>query len=273
MRNVRIEVAYDGARFFGWQRQDGFASVQQALEEALASFVGQSVTVHGAGRTDTGVHALRQIAHFHVESRLDDERLCRALNANLCAGVLVRRLETCTSTFHSRFDALSKRYLYVTATGPFRPPFGREHCHWTPYALDVGRMRSAARGLIGTHDFRAFGNTGSPRASTVRRILGVRFLVRRERIAFVVQGDGFLYNMVRTIAGTLLDIGRGRLGGDVIASALTSGDRASLGPTAPPEGLYLVSVQYAEALFRAHDARARTTRARSAKESRIADEP
>ncbi len=249
MRNVRIAVAYDGSRFFGWQRQDGFMSVQQALEEALLGLTGETVTVHGAGRTDTGVHALAQVAHFHVESRIADERFGLALNAHLPEGVAVLWVETCRDDFHARFDALSKRYLYVTSTRHVRPPFGRQYCHWMAYPLDGDAMRRAARALIGEHDFRAFGNTGSPRATTIRTVQSLHFIARKGRIAFVVQGNGFLYNMVRTIAGTLLDIGRGRLDSGVVARALADGRRETLGATAPAAGLYLVSVQYGERLF------------------------
>jgi tRNA pseudouridine38-40 synthase len=249
MRNVRVRLAYDGSKFFGWQRQDGFLSVQQALEEAVLALTGETVTVHGAGRTDTGVHALGQVAHVHVETRLDDDELCRALNAHVCDGVVLDRAETCRDDFHARFDARSKRYLYVTRTSRFRPPFGREYSHWLPYPLDFVAMRRAARALLGRHDFRAFGNTGSPRTSTVREIHDLRFIARADTIAFVVQADGFLYNMVRTIAGTLLDVGRGRLESDCVERALASGDRTDAGMTAPAVGLYLVSVQYPERAF------------------------
>jgi tRNA pseudouridine38-40 synthase len=260
MRNVRIRLAYDGARFFGWQRQDGFHSVQQALEEAVLSLTGQVVAVHGAGRTDTGVHALGQVAHFHVETRLDDDRLCHALNAHVCEGVVIDRAETCRPDFHARFDARSKRYVYVTLTSRFRPPFGESHSHWISYPLDFEAMRRAARSLVGRHDFRAFGNSGSPRSSTVREIHHLRFIPRAHALALVIQADGFLYNMVRTIAGTLFDIGRGRLDAGAVERALSSGERTEAGHTAPPGGLYLLSVQYPE---RAFDATSTPPRARS----------
>jgi tRNA pseudouridine38-40 synthase len=250
MRNVRMRLAYDGSKFFGWQRQDGFASVQQALEEAFLSLTGEVVTVHGAGRTDTGVHALGQVAHVHVDTRLDDDRLCHALNAHACDGIVVERVETCRDDFHARFDARSKRYLYRISTGRFRPPFARALTHWVPQPLDVGAMRRAARSLVGRHDFRAFGNTGSPRASTEREVHDLRFIARKGSLSFVIQADGFLYNMVRTIAGTLIEVGRGKLDAGSVERALASGERTAAGPTAPPEGLYLLSVQYAEAIFR-----------------------
>jgi tRNA pseudouridine38-40 synthase len=253
MRNIRFQVAYDGSRFFGWQRQDGFGSVQAALEDAIAAATGQTATVHGAGRTDTGVHALRMVAHAHLETHLDDDRLRHAINAHVEQGVVVLRLETCRDDFHARFDAVSKRYLYLVATTRFEPAIGRAHQHWTNYALDLGDMRRAAQDLIGTHDFKAFGNAGSPRKTTVRTVQHLRFIARRERIAFVVQADGFLYNMVRTIAGTLLDVGRGKHGPDTVRRALASGLRTDAGSTAPARGLYFVSAQYAEPVFQGGD--------------------
>lgn len=244
MRNVRLEVAYDGSRFFGWQRQDGFHSVQEELEDAVLAVTGTRVTIHGAGRTDTGVHAVRQVASFHVETSLTDERLHHALNAHLDPAVRVRRLETCEDGFHPRFDARGKRYLYLSWTTRFRPPWPREYAHWVPYALDLGAVREAAAAMVGRHDFRAFQSSGSPRRSTVRTVRDLRVLARGERLAFVIEGDGFLYNMVRTIAGTLLDIGRGRLEPGCVARAFDSGAREELGPTAPAAGLYLLAVLY-----------------------------
>lgn len=249
MRNVRLLVSYDGSAYFGWQRQDGFDSVQQRIEEALHALTGTRVAVQGAGRTDTGVHALGQVAHVHLETRLDDGHLLRALNAHLPSSVVVRRLETCPDDFHARFSAASKRYLYRIATTRFAPPFGAAHVHWCPYALDLGRIRAAAELLLGRHDFRAFSSTGSPRGTTVRHLQRVHWLAHRDLLAFLVQADGFLYNMVRTIAGTLIDVGRGRLEPSIVARALAGGSRELLGPTAPPGGLYLVSVQYEERAF------------------------
>lgn len=249
MRNVRAKITYDGSLFYGWQRQDGFASVQQAVEEALEGLVGAPVIVHGAGRTDTGVHALGQVASFHTDTRLEDDRLRHALNAHLCDGIVVERLETCRDDFHARFDARGKRYLYVTATSRFRPALATQYTHWLCDPLDLPAMRAAARDIVGRHDFRAFGNAGSPRKTTVRTVHRLRLVPRRRAFAFVVQGDGFLYNMVRTIAGTLLDVGRGRLEPGCVREALESGERELLGPTAPARGLYLLTTLYDEDVF------------------------
>jgi tRNA pseudouridine38-40 synthase len=254
MRNVRMRVAYDGSRFFGWQRQDGFDSVQAALETALEALVGERVVVHGSGRTDTGVHALGQVASCHVETRLDDDRLRHALNHHLPEGVVVRRLETCADSFHARFDARGKRYAYLVLTSRFRSPLGRAYAHWTCDPLDLAAMRAAARVLLGRHDFSAFASAGSPRKSNVRTLQGLRIVARRERFAIVAQADGFLYNMVRALAGTLLEVGRGKLAPDDVRAALLGRRRSAAGPTAPAEGLYLVSVRYAEPVFRGPDA-------------------
>lgn len=253
MRNLRAKLSYDGSRFFGWQRQDGFVSVQEVLEEALFELTGKPTTVYGSGRTDTGVHALGQVANFHLETKLEDDRLRHALNAHLPKGVVVRRLETCAGDFHARFSAIGKRYAYLTTTSRFRTPFARDLAHWVSSPLDLAAMRDAAKRLVGEHDFIAFSSTGSERKTTVREIRSAHVLARRDRIAFVVQGTGFLYNMVRIIAGTLLEVGRGKLAPDCVTRALENGERTELGATAPPEGLYLVSVLYPEPCFAGRD--------------------
>jgi len=249
MRNLRLQVAYDGAEFFGWQRQDGFRSVQEALEEAAYEVLGEPVTMHGSGRTDTGVHALRQVASFHAHTQLADDRLRHALNANLPPSVVVDRLETCADDFHARFSAVGKRYLYVVATSRFKPVWAERHAAWARQALDFEAMRRAGEAFLGEHDFRGFSSTGSSPSTTVRRVRRLRWIPRRRRLAFVIEADGFLYNMVRAIAGTLLDVGRGRFGPERVAEVLTSGERAAAGPTAPPGGLYLLRVLYAEPAF------------------------
>lgn len=253
MRNVRCLVAYDGSRFHGWQRQEGFDSVQETLELALEGLTASHVTVFGAGRTDAGVHALGQVAHFHLESALDDDRLRHALNAHLPAGVVVRRLETCADAFHAQFHALGKRYGYRVETARFRSPFSPAYSHWVRDPLDLAAMRAAAARFVGRRDFAALASSGSPRASTVRTVRALHVRARRTHFALIVEGDGFLYNMVRTIAGTLLDVGRGKLTPDDVSAILASRDRREAAATAPPEGLYLLSVLYAERPFRGAD--------------------
>ncbi len=259
MRNLRVLVAYDGSRFAGWQRQDGFETAQQALEEALLELTGQPCVVHGASRTDSGVHALGQVASFFASTRLDDDRFRHALNAHLPRGVVVQRLETCRDDFHARYSARGKRYLYVVATSRFRLPFANDYAHWTNQPLASGAVSEAASLLVGKHDFVAFSSVGAPRRSTVRTIQHLHLLPRRRSFAFVVQGDGFLYNMVRIVAGTLLDVGRGRITPADVARALECGDRNLVGATAPAEGLYLLRVLYDEPVFTAPDRGVRGT--------------
>jgi tRNA pseudouridine38-40 synthase len=249
VRNVRVLLAYHGASFFGWQRQEGFVSAQQGLEEALLALTGERVRVVGAGRTDAGVHALGQVASFHTSTRLADERLLFALNAHLPPGLVARALETCADDFHAQKDARGKRYAYLVRTETFPLPFGRDLSHWVPEALDLAAMRQAARAFVGRQDFSSLASAGSPRRSNVRHVRAVHLVVRRAGFALVVEGDGFLYNMVRTLAGTLLEVGRGRRSPESVRALLAARDRRLAGPTAPPEGLYLVRVLYSEPAF------------------------
>lgn len=249
MRNIRALLAYDGSRFFGWQRQEGFPSVQAALEDALLALSGERVAVLGAGRTDTGVHALGQVASFHVETRLPDERLLFALNAHVPEGLTVRALETCSDAFHAQKSARGKRYVYLVRTETFPLPFAREHWHWVTDPLDLAAMRAAARHFVGRHDFGCLASSGSPRKSNVRHVRALHLLARRSGFALAVEGDGFLYNMVRALAGTLLEVGRGKRAPESIPELLASRDRCQAGPTAPSRGLYLARVLYREPCF------------------------
>jgi tRNA pseudouridine38-40 synthase len=253
MRNVRALIAYDGSTHFGWQRQEGFQSVQENIEAVLADLTGESVVVHGAGRTDTGVHALGQVASFRVNTRLCDDRLRHALNAHLDRTIVVRRLETCAADFHARFDARAKRYMYLVLTTRFPPPFPRQYAHWTTETLNAQAMRQAAAQLIGRRDFSALASSGSTRRSNVRTLSAVRILARRERFAVIAQADGFLYNMMRALVGTLLEVGRGKLAVEDMGRILASRDRRLAGPTAPAHGLYLLRVLYRETCFRGPD--------------------
>ena len=211
--------------------------------------MGEHVAVHGSGRTDTGVHALGQVASFHVETSLGDDQLLRALNAYVPEGITLLDLETCADGFHAQRDARGKRYMYLIWNSRFRPPFGRDFMHWVRRPLDLDAMRRAGRYLVGEHDFTSFAGAGSPRHSNVRRVTSLHLVARRHRIDLLIQGNGFLYHMVRSVAGTLLEVGRGKLEADDVARILAAKDRKEAGPTAPASGLYLLRVLYGGEVF------------------------
>jgi tRNA pseudouridine38-40 synthase len=248
---VLLTVAYDGSHLAGWQRQAGVATVQEHLETAFAQLFGQHLHVEGAGRTDAGVHALRQRAHVDLPRPWQLPVLLKALNANLPAAVAVRSVREVAADFHARFDAVGKRYAYRFLCGPQRVVVMRQYFHWARCDLDVAAMRAAAAHLVGEHDFASFAtNPGYPRKrGTVRRIDHLHVPAKRHRVDVVVQGNGFLYNMVRTIAGVLLEVGAGRRTPADVAAILAARDRRAAGATLAPGGLYLLRVLYRDDAF------------------------
>jgi tRNA pseudouridine38-40 synthase len=244
MRTLKLTVAYDGTRFVGWQRQADGESIQGRLEEALARFEGGPVTVHGAGRTDAGVHALGQVASAEVSFTHDAAAILRGLNASLPPDIRIVNVADAPPGFHARFSARSKTYRYVISHAPVASPFDRAFAWHLPEPLDVDRMRAAAAALVGTHDFAAFQSTGSETSGTVRTMTRSQITGRGDVIEYEISGDAFLRHMVRAIVGTLVEIGRGWRSPDSMASLLAGGDRGQAGATAPPHGLFLVRVDY-----------------------------
>jgi tRNA pseudouridine38-40 synthase len=257
MRTVKLTIAYDGTRFVGWQRQASGESIQGWLEQVLGRLEGTPVTVHGAGRTDAGVHALGQVASVSLAGTHDSATLVRALNAQLPPDIRVRTAEDVTPEFHARFSARRKTYRYLVRHAPFADPFERTFAWHVPEPLLLGDMVAAAAALEGTHDFSAFRSTGSDVTTTVRTIY--RSELRRGSggavvpdtdsggvlLAYDVEGDGFLRHMVRAIVGTLVEVGRGARTVESVAALLQAGAaRAEAGATAPAHGLYLVGVAY-----------------------------
>lgn len=247
MPTYLLTIAYDGSRFRGWQRQKGQRTVQQELEAAFAAISCPAVHVEGSGRTDAGVHALGQCAHAVIERDFDPLRLQLALNANLPEDVAVQRVRRAPDGFHARFFARGKRYVYRVHVSSVRPAIGREYYHWVRRPVDLRAMRQAAQCLLGRHDFASFAtNPGYPRKrGTVRTMQHVHLIARPRGFDFAVQGDGFLYNMVRTLVGCLLEIGYGNRPPGWLADVLAQRDRSAAGPTAPASGLYLLSVLHA----------------------------
>lgn len=248
MRTFKLTLAYDGTAYAGWQRQAGQMTVQQALEEALARITGEEVPVAASGRTDAGVHALGQVVSFRSATRLSAEVLQKALNAELPRDLAALALDVAADDFHARRDAVRKRYRYLLDDGPVRDVFTRAYCWQVRTPLDVEAMHRAAQALVGTHDFSSFETHGSPRESSVRTIFELSLQrgspPHGNQIALEIEGNGFLYNMVRTIVGTLVDLGRGAREESWPAAVLAAHDRTAAGQTAPAHGLFLVRVDY-----------------------------
>lgn len=238
---LRFIIAYDGSGFRGWQSQAGGRTVQDHLEAAFATLCGERVVVHGAGRTDAGVHALGQCAHADVNREMD---WAAALNANLPSEIRVRRCARVARDFHARFSAKGKLYTYRIWNGPVLSPFELRRAWHLPAPLDLEAMRQAARSFEGTHDFKAFAaNRGKPEQDTTRTIYSLAITSKGSAITLRFHGDGFLYKMVRLMTGALVKIGQGRAPATSIATYLT-GASGKCSFAAPPAGLYLTRVLY-----------------------------
>ena len=267
MRTLKLTLAYDGTQFAGWQRQKKARTVQQTLEEALQKITGSTITVIGAGRTDTGVHAEGQVAHIRLpyshsresgnqilagacprpRSRarmtLSPAKLLRALNANLPDDIVIRSIRIAPATFHAQYDAAAKRYRYTIWNNPIRPVLHRERMLHMPTPLNLAAMRQAARHLKGRHDFRAFYTDSRSVEETRRTLRSLTIASEGSTIQITAEADGFFYHMVRRIAGLLIDIGKGKHRPEVIRDIL-KGRGSVIAHTAPAKGLCLLQVRY-----------------------------
>ena len=244
MKNIALTLMYDGSNYFGYQRQRGFITIQQMMEEALSKITKENITVSGCGRTDSKVHALNYVLSFKTNSDMPVDKFPVALNSILPHDISVLDAKQVPDDFDGRFSVKRKTYIYKIHNSEKRNPFLKNYACWYKYKLDIDKMKKAAEYIVGTHDFKCFCASGAQVKTTVRTIYSLELTKNGDEIEFSVTSNGFLYNMVRIIAGTLMYVGGGKMEADDVKTIIESGDRTLAGITAPPEGLYLKSVEY-----------------------------
>ncbi len=248
MRHLKLTLAYDGTNFSGWQWQPKQRTVQGHLEAAIREITGEETRITSSGRTDAGVHAIGQVAAWPTASKHPTDVLLRGLNANTPRDLVIRDVAEAPEGFHAIIDSVSKRYRYLLYDDPIRDVFARHYVWqlWRP--LDVNAMHQGAQSLLGEHNFKSYETAGSPRKSSVRKIHDIaverKMTDHGERIVLEVEANGFLYNMVRNIVGTLVEVGKGNYRPEWVGEVLAQQDRRAAGQTAPPQGLYLLKVNF-----------------------------
>ena len=244
MRRIRLIISYDGTAYVGWQTQPNGVSIQETIEHALSRVTKEHIVLHGSGRTDSGVHAFAQVAHFDTEARMPADKIAIATNMFLPPDIRILFSEECSMDFHSRFSSKRKEYRYRIHIGTHSDVFSRNTALQLHHIPDFCILNDAARELIGEHDFHAFMSSGTSIDYTVRTIYKSEWIKEGPYLVYCVCGNGFLYNMVRIMVGTMLEIAFGNLPFTAISSAFSSGERSDLGPTAPAKGLALYRVIY-----------------------------
>lgn len=264
VRTLRMTLAYDGTNYCGWQVQPNGMALQTAVEQALLDFTGESIRVVASGRTDAGVHAVGQVVSFATRSSAPCHGFLHGLPVHLPADIVVRQVDEVATGFNARFDAKRKWYRYLIHNNPIRIPFLRNYTLWQRTRLNEQAMHAAVQHLVGTHDFRCFESHWPNRSSSVRTVFRASMTratgwnawdtnaspvpaagtAAEDFLYFDIEADGFLYNMVRSIVGTLIHVGRGRWSPEDLNRILARGDRTHAGETAPPQGLYLMQVVY-----------------------------
>ncbi len=245
MRNIKLLIEYDGTNYKGWQVQPRGPTIQGLLEEKLSRLTGEKVHLIGSGRTDSGVHALGQVAHFKTQSPMDTRTIQKALNSLLPHDIVIQKVEEAHEGFHARKHAKSKVYEYRILNRDLQSVFQRGYAWHIRQKLNLAEMKKATQSLIGEHDFSAFRTVGSPTRTPVRRVIRAEWKRRRNGlILFEIEANGFLKQMVRSIIGTLVEIGKGKRKASDLRKVLNSKDRREAGPTAPAQGLFLKEVKY-----------------------------
>ena len=245
MRNIKLVIEYDGKEFNGWQKQPNKLNIQGEIERAIKQITGEEVDLTASGRTDAGVHALGQVANFKTNSNIPIEKIPIALNSNLKKSIVIKSAEEVEERFHSRLNCKRKTYRYIINNSKYGTAIYRNLETHIPMKLDIQKMQEAVKYFEGEHDFKAFKASGTSSKSRVRTIYKTEVIdAGNERIYIELTGNGFLYNMVRIIAGTLVEVGLGKIEPNEIKTIIESKKRENAGKTLPPQGLYLVNVEY-----------------------------
>ena len=244
MRNIKLTIEYHGKDFNGWQKQPNKLNIQGEIEKAISSITGEEIELIGSGRTDAGVHSLGQVANFKTNTEIPVEKLAIAINSRLKKSIVIKSAEEVDERFHSRYSVHSKKYRYIINNSFTGTAIYRELEYQFPIKLDVEKMKIAAKHFEGKHDFSGFKASGTSSKNSVRQIYIAEVFEENERVIIELTGNGFLYNMVRIIAGTLLDVGIGKINSEEIPEIIESKDRKRAGRTLPALGLYLVEVNY-----------------------------
>ena len=245
MKNIKLVIEYDGKEFNGWQKQPNKLNIQGTIEQAIKTITGEDVELNASGRTDRGVHSLGQVANFKTNYDLPIEKWPLALNANLKKSIVIKSAEEVDEEFHSRLSCKRKTYRYVINNSKYGTAIYRNLETHIPQKLDIEKMKEAIKYFEGEHDFKAFRASGTSSKSSVRAIYEAKVIeMPEERIYIELTGNGFLYNMVRIISGTLVDVGLGKIEPKEILKIIESKERTKAGKTLPPQGLYLVEVKY-----------------------------
>lgn len=245
MRNIKLIIEYDGKEFNGWQKQPNKLNIQGTIEKAIEQITGEKVDLIASGRTDSGVHAYGQVANFKTNSNIPVEKIPMALNSNLKKSIIIKSAEEVDERFHSRITCKKKTYRYVINNSKYGTAIYRNLETHIPMKLDIEKMKLAVKYFEGEHDFKAFKASGTSSKSSVRTIYRADVIEKEnDKIWIELTGNGFLYNMVRIIAGTLVDVGLGKIKPEEMKSIIESKNRENAGKTLPPQGLYLVKVEY-----------------------------
>ncbi len=244
MRNIKLTIEYDGKDFNGWQKQPNKLNIQGTIEQAIKCITGEDVELNASGRTDAGVHAIGQVANFKTDSKIPIEKFAIAINSRLKKSIVIKKAEEVDERFHSRLSCKKKTYRYIINNSEEGSAIYRNLETHIPQKLDVSKMEQAVKYFEGEHDFKAFKASGTSSKSSVRTIYEAKVYQKDEKIFIELTGNGFLYNMVRIIAGTLVDVGMGKIEPEEITQIINEGKRENAGKTLPPNGLYLLKVMY-----------------------------